>query len=186
MKGLRQTMPSKRIKHRQKRVPKPGRIRPHRGRPTRYSAPVGKAICKMLADGGWALDPQHPFSPQYNQARLVAYHGLGDELLEIADDSSKDVVERQSKDGSTNTVIDHDNIARARLRIDTRKWFLSKMLPKIYGDKLDASISKDGAPPQLGGPRPAVEDHLAEVLGKRFGDGLKKYQDDFARASNGR
>ena len=36
---------------------------------------------------------------------------------------------------------DHEHIQRARLRVDTRKWMLSKMLPKLYGDKLDVAHS---------------------------------------------
>ena len=36
---------------------------------------------------------------------------------------------------------------RSRLRVDTRKWLLSKALPKIYGDKVTAEISgPDGGP----------------------------------------
>lgn len=35
----------------------------------------------------------------------------------------------------------------ARLRIDTRKWHLSKLLPKKYGDKIQNELTgKDGAP----------------------------------------
>jgi hypothetical protein len=32
--------------------------------------------------------------------------------------------------------LNNDVIAHKRVQIDTRKWMLSKMLPKIYGDKL--------------------------------------------------
>ena len=34
---------------------------------------------------------------------------------------------------------------RARLRVDTRKWILSKMLPKVYGDKFQ--VGGDGVEP---------------------------------------
>jgi hypothetical protein len=44
-----------------------------------------------------------------------------DELLEIADDGTNDFVQRQRGD-ETVEVIDHDQIARSRLRVDTRKW----------------------------------------------------------------
>jgi hypothetical protein len=32
--------------------------------------------------------------------------------------------------------VDHDNINRARLKVDTRKWMAAKLSPKKYGDKL--------------------------------------------------
>jgi len=40
-----------------------------------------------------------------------------------------------------------DVIAHKRVQIDTRKWMLSKMLPKIYGDKvLQEHTGADGGP----------------------------------------
>lgn len=33
-------------------------------------------------------------------------------------------------------TVDSGAIAHQRLRVDTRKWILSKVLPKVYGDKL--------------------------------------------------
>jgi hypothetical protein len=39
------------------------------------------------------------------------------------------------------------NSRHRRLQVDTRKWLLSKALPKIYGDKLTAEVTgKDGGP----------------------------------------
>jgi len=43
---------------------------------------------------------------------------MADQLVEIADDTGIDANDK-------------------RIRVDTRKWLLSKALPKIYGDKLD-------------------------------------------------
>jgi len=38
-------------------------------------------------------------------------------------------------------------VARSRLRIDARKWLASKLAPKKYGDKIDATLSgPDGGP----------------------------------------
>lgn len=33
-----------------------------------------------------------------------------------------------------------------RIRVDTRKWLASKILPKLYGDKVQLSGDEDGAP----------------------------------------
>lgn len=56
---------------------------------------------------------------------------MADELLEIADDGSNDTTKNKAGEDS----LDAEWMARSRLRVDTRKWLLSKALPKIYGDK---------------------------------------------------
>jgi len=40
-------------------------------------------------------------------------------------------------DVADGTGTDAGQVARDRLKVDTRKWLLSKALPKIYGDKLE-------------------------------------------------
>lgn len=106
-------------------------------------------ICAMLAEGkslraaakengiaaSTVLDwtqANAAFGEQYVRARQIGYQLLADELIEIADDSSGDVIE--TEDGPKANA---EFTARSRLRLDTRKWMLSKMLPKVYGDKLE-------------------------------------------------
>jgi hypothetical protein len=44
-------------------------------------------------------------------------------------------------------AVDHDHIARSKLRVDTRKWLLAKCLPKIYGDRVvNEVVGRDGGP----------------------------------------
>lgn len=62
---------------------------------------------------------------------------MAEDILLIADDNGKDTY--VSEDGVEQT--DHDVIARARLRVDTRKWLLSKLQPKKYGDKMDLNAT---------------------------------------------
>ena len=61
-------------------------------------------------------------SLRFTRARLVGYHTMADDLIGIAD----------------NPKADAAAVNRDRLKVDTRKWPLSKALPKIYGDKLEA------------------------------------------------
>ncbi len=70
---------------------------------------------------------------------------LFDEALEIADDVSGD----WSTDKDGKKVLDHENIQRSRLRVDTRKWAAGKMAPKRYGDKLDARLASRSAASRL-------------------------------------
>lgn len=71
------------------------------------------------------------FGEQYARAKTMQAYILADEILEIADNSKGDYRLVGEK-----VVIDSDNINRARLRIDSRKWLLSKLLPRVYGDKV--------------------------------------------------
>ena len=77
---------------------------------------------------------------QYARAReiLLEYHA--EEILEIAD---KAVGSTES--GATDTGA----VQKQKLQIDSRKWILSKLAPKKYGDKIDHT-SSDGSmsPPQ--------------------------------------
>ncbi len=43
--------------------------------------------------------------------------------------------------------LPRDDWVRVGMRVDTRKWLLSKLLPKKFGDKIEQQITgKDGAP----------------------------------------
>ncbi len=81
----------------------------------------------------WLADKKKAdFRERYVYAREMQADALFDQALEIADDASGDWTE--DKDGKK--VVDHENIQRSRLRVDTRKWAAGKMAPKRYGDKL--------------------------------------------------
>jgi hypothetical protein len=81
------------------------------------------------------------FRDQYAHAREAQADTFADEIVEIADDGKRDYV--ATEDG---LVVDHDHIARARLRVDARKWAASKLRPKKYGDKVDLTVANpDGS-----------------------------------------
>jgi hypothetical protein len=137
------------------------------GRPTEYTPEIGDRICAALATGmslrsvcraddippestvrGWTHDVKHPFSAQYVRAREIGYLSMADETIEISDDGSNDWMEKFGKDGeAVGWTINGEHIQRSRLRVDTRKWLLSKCLPKVFGDKVVNEITgKDGGP----------------------------------------
>lgn len=72
---------------------------------------------------------------QYARARDEGLDAIGEELLEIADDGRNDWVEREAANGKVEIVPNQDHINRSRLRVDARKWYLSKLAPKKYGDR---------------------------------------------------
>lgn len=94
----------------------------------------GKPITNVVALGWVAAYPA--FASKYHAARISQAHYWADEIVVIADDSEGDHVTRTRPDGSEYEAVDADHIARSRLRVDTRKWLLSKVLPKVYGDRL--------------------------------------------------
>jgi hypothetical protein len=70
------------------------------------------------------------FGEHYGRAREQAAHTLFDQMLDIADDSSADLLE----DGTPNNAA----IARARLQIETRARVAGKLAPKVYGERIEA------------------------------------------------
>ena len=84
----------------------------------------------------WA-DANEEFCHQYTRAREFLVEYWADEIIAIADDGTNDYIERESKDGSKTVVVDHEHINRSRLRVDARKWLMSKILPKRYGNKIE-------------------------------------------------
>ena len=64
---------------------------------------------------------------------------------------------------------------RNRLRVDTRKWMLAKMLPKVYGDKLETKITHDVGEQfvkfmrERVSPRPTPPAKLHVVTGGKYG-----------------
>lgn len=120
-----------------------------RGRPSVYTQEVAEEICSRLATGeslrsicrtagmpdeavvrGWVLDDREGFASRYTRARDLGLDAMADELLDVADEQVG-----VTESGSTDTGA----VNRNRLRVDTRKWYLSKLAPKRYGDKLDVN-----------------------------------------------
>lgn len=126
-----------------------------------YSQEKADRICARLAEGeslnaickdedlpaestvrAWALDDIEGFAAKYTRAREIGYERLADELLDIADDGSNDWMERHDNDGgNAGWQFNGEAARRSQIRLDTRKWMLSKMLPKKYGDKIDLNHS---------------------------------------------
>jgi hypothetical protein len=99
-------------------------------------------------------------SEMYARARQERADLLADEIVEIADDGRNDTY----VDDEGKVRVDHDVIARSRLRVDARKWVAAKLKPRVYGDKLELSG-------EIGTPTKLSDDQLLERL-QRFGVNL--------------
>ena len=69
------------------------------------------------------------FPAQYAQARDDGHRVWFDEMIEIADEAG--------------ALESGHQVQAARLQVDTRKWALSKMLPREFGDRIDVNQSGD-------------------------------------------
>lgn len=81
------------------------------------------------------LDGQQEFRAQYARARDVGLDFLAEEILRIADTpqiGTKSVSKATGLEITEGDMIDH-----RRLQVEARKWYLSKLAPKRYGDKLE-------------------------------------------------
>jgi len=86
------------------------------------------------------LAKHEEFLHHYARAREVQAYLGEDEIIEIADDASRDFVERVVK-GRKQIVFDKQNVERSKLRVEARKWLMAKRLPKRYGEKIDLNHS---------------------------------------------
>ena len=76
------------------------------------------------------------FRNQYAHARQMQMELMADDILTIADDGHNDWMQKFYRDDSV-WVENGEVTRRSQLRVDTRKWLMSKILPKKYGDKLE-------------------------------------------------
>jgi hypothetical protein len=118
------------------------------GRPSLYTQELADQICEQLAEGislrtvclaedmpsartvfRW-LRTNEDFCQQYARAKEESADALFEETIDIADESLEGA---QDADPKSSGAI----VQAYRLRVDTRKWYMSKMKPKKYGDKID-------------------------------------------------
>ena len=132
------------------------------GRPTIYTPELCQAICTRISVGEsmrsicrdddmpalttvmyWLNDPdKEDFLKQYKGAKDIQADLMAEDIVDIADDSTNDYMEKMLNSGESIEVVNAEHIQRSRLRVDARKWVASKLKPKKYGDKLD--LTSDG------------------------------------------
>ena len=78
---------------------------------------------------------------QYASARDDLLDHWAEDLIEIADDGSLDTMPGTDKHGNEVMVANHANVQRDRLRLDARKWLMSRLGPKKYGDHVEVEHS---------------------------------------------
>lgn len=124
------------------------------GRPSSFTQETADTICLRMSEGEslreicrdesmpstasvmrWA-HANEAFREQYARAREDLLEHWAEEINEIADNGSNDWMKRSEKKGG-GYEVNGEHIARSRLRVDTRKWLLSKLAAKKYGDRVE-------------------------------------------------
>ncbi len=132
---------------------------------SKYTDKLAQAVCKRIMTGSslvdtckdpalpskptvlrWLGDPRLPhFREMYYHARRIQAELRIDEMYEIADNTEYDWTETFNKKGESNGwKPNSEAIGRSRIRIDLRKWHAAKMIPRIYGEKVDVTHEVTG------------------------------------------
>lgn len=130
------------------------------GRPSDYTQELADKICSQLSMGkslrsvckeegmpsaqtifNW-FRTNKEFLEQYARAKQESADAMAEEILDISDDGTNDWVTITMPGGYEKEVENREVVNRSKLRVDTRKWLMAKMKPKVYGDKLD--VTSDG------------------------------------------
>jgi hypothetical protein len=136
-----------------------------------YSAELADEVCALIAEGKslrqvteqpgmpsrrsvqYWLTRYPDFREKYECAMMLCAEFWAHEIIEISDDSAGDFI--ISEDGRR--AVDHENINRSRLKVDSRKWLLSKLLPKRYGDRVTADVNVGPSPEALRAMSPEAQ-----------------------------
>lgn len=99
-----------------------------------YNPPMSNTLFYRL------IKENKDLNERYARAKEIYAANIFDEIIEISDESNADI--EISEEGKM--YINGEAVQRSRLKIDARKWVLSKLEPKKYGDKLDIDHTTNG------------------------------------------
>lgn len=136
------------------------------GRPERYTLEIAAEICHRVANGETLTrichDPHLPsrstvtrwltdetkaeFLSRYGTARGLQTDFYADDIVDIADDASRDWTERTNGEGEAIApTLNHEHIQRSKVRIETRQWIMERLNPKKYGQRTKLEHDVDSA-----------------------------------------
>lgn len=123
-------------------------VKRKRGRPETYTRAHIDRIFELIAAGDSMIAAARKVGMSSNAAEeWIARHGLKTEYARAREQRGEALAEECL------TIVDNatrDTWQQDRLRYDARKWFASKLYPKVYGDKVTQEVvGADGGPLKL-------------------------------------
>lgn len=113
----------------------------------------GKDMPREVTVRQWAAEDREGFYARYARARDIGLDVMADQAIEIADTPEIGAVETDKRDGQGNEYTEvrrGDMVEHRRLRFQARQWYLSKLAPKRYGDRLTHEHSgPEGGPIEI-------------------------------------
>lgn len=105
-------------------------------------------VLRWVLDGEVKKTPElESFAISYTRAMKIRSEILADQVVDIADykgsDFKTDANGIMIFDDAGNPIIDHDNIQRAKLQIETRLKYIALVQPKKYGTKITNEMVGD-------------------------------------------
>jgi len=135
------------------------------GRPTKYSKEIADKVTTAISSGRslrsicaeidiacstvleWVVKDIDGFSEQYATARNCQFDIWADEILDHSDTPLIGEKVKTTAEGGVETTTG-DCVDRARLKVDARKWLLSKLYSKKFGDRTEL-VGAEGGPIQI-------------------------------------
>jgi len=113
----------------------------------------------------WVATDEHgDFTQRFLRARDLGLDAMAEETLEISDDGQNDWMERHGEDGENlGWKLNGEHVNRSRLRVDTRKWYLSKLASKRYGEKVEVTNKQELSEASDEELRAAIRQRLANM-----------------------
>lgn len=139
--------------------------KPPRGRPSKFTPELGSEFCRRVASGRLISDvcrdddmptvttiqnwqnAHESFLAEYIRARQLQADEFAAETVRLA--SSIQPGTRTKKVSYANgrvqeEVVTTDAVERARLMVETRKWIISKLFPRKYGEHVEDAPAVSG------------------------------------------
>lgn len=140
------------VRHKPDLIESPKKI----GRPTKFTPELARKICRMMSEGysllalekepgmptrrtimDWYFSEKYPnFNKLYDEARERRAEFIFEEALDISDETQNHIVGDDKSDGA--------RVQAQKLRVDTRKWFVSILAPRKYAESSKVDVTTKG------------------------------------------